>query len=174
MNARAPLYVASLLCFLAVACAPPAEQAEPSGGEAVSTEADVEAIHAVMERWTVALNTESTDGMLALLTDDTNYMSPNESVIVGQAAVRSWLDGLFAGEGAVEFTIDAVEVRVAGDWAVGRGTYTSTAPAEGGESATVPGKWIIIYERGADGAWRGASTIWNIDVEGPWVAPASE
>jgi len=167
MTARAPLYVASLLCFLAVACAPPAEQAEPSGGEAVSTEADVEAIHAVMERWTIGLNTEDTGAMLALLTDNTNHMGPNEPAISGHAAVSLWFETMFAGEGAPVFTIETGEVRVAGDWAVGRGSYSFTAPQEGGEEATVPGKWIIIFERGADGAWRSASTIWNLDVPEP-------
>ena len=167
MNARAPLYVASLLCFLAVACAPPAEQAEPSGGEAVSTEADVEAIHAVMDRWTTGLNTEDTDAMLALLTDDTNHMAPNEPALSGHAAAGGWFDEMFAGEGAAVFTIKTGEVRVAGDWAVGRGTYSFNAPQEGGEEATVSGKWVIIFERGADEAWRAASTIWNLDVPEP-------
>jgi uncharacterized protein (TIGR02246 family) len=167
MNARAPLYVASLLSFLAVACAPPAEQAEPSGGEAVSTEADVEAIRGVMDRWTAGLNTEDTDAMMALLTDNTNHMAPNEPAISGHAAVSGWFDQMFAGEGAPVFTLETGEVRVAGDWAVGRGIYSFTVTAEDGESATVPGKWMIIFERGTDGAWRAASTIWNLDVPEP-------
>ncbi len=167
MNARAPLYVASLLCFLAVACAPPAEQAESSGAETVSTEADVEAIRGVMDRWTTGLNAEDTDAMLALLTDGTNHMGPNEPAISGHAAVGGWFDAMFAGEGAPVFAIETDEVRVAGDWAVGRGVYSFTVPAEDGESATVPGKWMIIFERGADGAWRAASTIWNLDVPEP-------
>jgi uncharacterized protein (TIGR02246 family) len=167
MNARAPLYVASLLCFLAVACAPPAEQAESSGAETVSTEADVEAIRGVMDRWTTGLNAEDTDAMLALLTDGTNHMGPNEPAISGHAAVGGWFDAMFAGEGAPVFAIETDEVRVAGDWAVGRGVYSFTVPAEDGESATVPGKWMIIFERGTDGAWRAASTIWNLDVPEP-------
>jgi len=167
MNARAPLYLASLLCFLAVACAPPAEQAESSGGEAVSTEADVAAIRGVMDRWTAGLNSEDTGAMLAVLTDDTNHMGPNEPAISGHAAVGGWFDAMFAGEGAPVFSIETGEVRVGGDWAVGRGVYSFTVTAEDGESATVPGKWMIIFERGADGAWRAASTIWNLDVPEP-------
>lgn len=167
MNARAPLYLASLLCFLTVACAPPAEQAESSGGEAVSTEADVEAIRGVMDSWTVGLNTEDTGAMLAIMTDNTNHMGPNEPPISGHGAVGGWFDAMFAEEGAPVFAIETDEVRVAGDWAVGRGTYSFTVTAEDGESATVPGKWMIIFERGADGAWRAASTIWNLDVPEP-------
>jgi uncharacterized protein (TIGR02246 family) len=167
MNARATLYLASLFCFLAVACAPPAEQAESSGGEAVSTEADVEAIRGVMDSWTVGLNTEDTGAMLALLTDNTNHMGPNEPALSGHADVGGWFDATFAEEGAPVFAIETNEVRVAGDWAIGRGVYSFTVTAEDGESATVPGKWMIIFERGADGAWRAASTIWNLDVPEP-------
>jgi uncharacterized protein (TIGR02246 family) len=167
MNARAPLYLASLLGFLTVACAPPAEQAESSEGEAVSTEADVEAIRGVMDSWTIGLNTEDTGAMLALMTDNTNHMGPNEPALSGHGAVGGWFDATFAEEGAPVFAIETNEVRVAGDWAVGRGTYSFAVTAEDGESATVPGKWMIIFERGADGAWRAASTIWNLDVPEP-------
>ena len=165
MSARVPLFLSSLVCFFAIACAP-AEQAETAAPaqEPVSTEADEAAIREVMDRWTEYLNTESTDGMMRILTENTNHMGPNEPMLIGQADVRAWFDAIFEPEGAAEFTITTAEVRVAGDWAVGRGSYTSTAPDESGEPATVPGKWVIIFDRGADGAWRAASTIWNIDV----------
>jgi uncharacterized protein (TIGR02246 family) len=133
----------------------------------VSTEADVEAIHGVMERWTAGLNSEDSDAMMALLTEDTNHLGPNEPAIGGRAAAGGWFDAMFAEAGAPVFAIEMVEVRVAGDWAVGRGIYSFTVTAEDGESATVPGKWMIIFERGADGAWRAASTIWNLDVPEP-------
>ncbi len=133
----------------------------------MSTEADVEAIRGVMDRWTMGLNAEDTDAMLALLTDGTNHMGPNEPAISGHAAVGGWFDAMFAGEGAPVFSIETGEVRVAGDWAVGRGIYSFTVTDEGGESESVPGTWMIIFERGADGAWRSASTIWNLDVPEP-------
>lgn len=167
MNARTPLSAVSFLLILAAACAPPpAEQGEPAE-EAVATAADVEAIRGVMDQWTLALNTEDTDAMMALLTEGTHHMAPNEPGLTGQAPVRGWFDAMFAEEGAPVFSIQTEEVRVAGDWAVGRGSYSFTVAAEGAEPMTVPGKWMIIYERGADGAWRAASTIWNLDVPEP-------
>ena len=167
MNARKTFGTAVLLCLLAVACAPPAEQEEPSGEQAMTTEADVAAIRDVMDRWTIALNTEDTDAMLALLTEDTQHLGPNEPALRGHAAVGSWFDAMFAEEGAPVFSIETTDVRVASDWAVGQGVYSWTVPAEGGEEMTVPGKWMILFERGADGAWRAASTIWNLDVPEP-------
>lgn len=168
MNTRAHLSAVSLSCLVAIAaaCSRPAEQQAPAE-EAVSTAADADAIRAVMDQWAVALNAEDTDAMMALLTENTHHLAPNEPALTGQGPVRGWFDAMFAEEGAPVFSIQTDEVRVAGDWAVGRGTYSFTVGAEGAEPMTVPGKWMIIFERGADGNWRAASTIWNLDVPEP-------
>jgi len=42
-----------------------------------------------------------------------------------------------------------------GDMAHEHGTYTATAtPKAGGEPTTDNGKYLVIFERGADGTWR--------------------
>jgi uncharacterized protein (TIGR02246 family) len=166
MSARSSLYAVAFFLLLGAACSPPAEQAEPSSEATVSTEADVEAITAVMGQWAAALNAEDTDAMMMLHTEGTVQLPPNEPPTEGKDAVRAWFDAMFAAEGAPAFAIQTGEVRVAGDWAVGRGSYSWTASTEEG-TMTVPGKWMILFERGADGAWRAANTIWNIDVPEP-------
>ena len=60
MRTRVPLLAALGSCFVFAACTPPAEQAEPSGGEVVSTEADEAAIRGLMDRWTDGLNAKVT------------------------------------------------------------------------------------------------------------------
>ncbi len=157
----------SCILTLAIACAPAPEQEQPAVEEAVSTEADVAAIHALMDRWAEGLNNEDTDAMLALFTPGTVFMPPDEPAITGTEAVRSRFDAQFAEEGTVEYSIQTDEVKVAGDWAAGRGTYTFSSASEEGEPVTNSGKWIILYERGADGSWRSASLVYNFDAPQP-------
>ncbi len=157
----------SCILTLAIACAPAPEQEEPAVEEAVSAEADVAAIHALMDRWAEGLNNEDTDAMLSLFTPGTAFMPPDEPAITGTEALRSWFDASFAEEGALEYSIQTDEVKVSGDWAAGRGTYTFSSAVEEGEPVTNSGKWIILYERGADGSWRSASLVWNFDAPQP-------
>ena len=157
----------SVVLALAIACAPAPEQEEPAVEEAVSAEADVAAIHALMDRWAEGLNNEDTDAMLSLFTPGTVFMPPDVPAITGTEAVRSWFEETFAGEGAFEYSVQTDDVKVAGDWAAGRGTYTFSSASEEGEPTTNSGKWIILYERGADGSWRSASLVWNTDAPQP-------
>ena len=166
MRAHIAAPAVSCILTLAIACAPASEQEEPAIEEAVSTEADVAAIHAVMDRWAEGLTNQDTDAMLSLFTTGTVFMPPDQPAITGKEAVRGWFDALFAG-GTVEYSIQADEVKVAGDWAGGRGTYTFSSASEEGEPVTNSGKWIILYERGADGSWRSASLVWNTDAPQP-------
>jgi ketosteroid isomerase-like protein len=54
------------------------------------------------------------------------------------------------------------EVRVAGDWAYSRGTYSATlTPKAGGEPREDSGKYLTILERQSDGSWKIARDCFN-------------
>jgi ketosteroid isomerase-like protein len=56
------------------------------------------------------------------------------------------------------------EIRVTGDWAYSRYSYTwILTPVPGGESVEVSGKGIWIVQRQPDGSWKIAREIWNND-----------
>jgi len=59
---------------LAVACASPAEEQEPAVAEAVSMEADIEAIRDWVDAYVVAINAADTDAWLALIAYDVLWM----------------------------------------------------------------------------------------------------
>ena len=64
----------------------------------------------------------------------------------------------------VKLIVEVLEVRVAGDWAFARMTYTETlTPKAGGEPTEDSGRWLVIYERQPDGAWKIYLEIWNSD-----------
>ena len=60
------------------------------------------------------------------------------------------------------------EVHVADEWAFERGTYTVTFTPKG-TMLTVQdvGKYLTIYQRQADGAWKMARDIWNSNTPLP-------
>ena len=131
------------------------------------TSADQQNISQVGERELSAFSAGDIDGNLATLTQDVVMMPPNEQLLTGAAAVRSWLRSVHE-----QFKINAryteSQVVVAGDWAiqryVGVGTIT---PKKGGRPIEERFKGIHIYQRQPDGSWRIAQDIWNSDSPPP-------
>ncbi len=148
---------------LTVACVPPPEQQEPAVEEAISTEADIEAIRDWVDAYVAVINAADADAWLALMADDVLWMRPGGSTLVGKETIGSW--GRDAFEYAeLEFAYTTDEVVVSGDLAYVRGTHTVVVvPRAGGERWQVTGKHIYILRRQPDGAWKATRSIWNSD-----------
>ena len=139
------------------ACTPAAEQ------EVATTEASVEAINGERQTLRAALYSGDVDILMALWSEDGVVMPPNEPSVTGKEAIRSWLQDLL-NQFAVQLTITSEEVEVFGDWAFVRTTYTTAqTPKAGGEVVEESGKNIWIWKREADGSWKLAHNIWNLD-----------
>ena len=145
------------LCMLA--CQPAEEPAEP-----VSTEADVEALRDMMRQIDAAINAGNLDGPMAFYADDAVQMPPNIPIFIGKEAIRSGLEEFLAAN-TVEQRSTVEDIRVSGDWAFLRLSYTmSITSKDGGDTTTEVGKWVLICQRQADGSWRIATEIWNTDA----------
>jgi uncharacterized protein (TIGR02246 family) len=128
---------------------------------------DVHAIERVRAAHVTALNQSDAAALAGLFTPEGVQMPPNEPPNVGEAAIRRWLQN-FLDQFHTEFALSPDEVRVAGDWAFERGSYTLTLSHRGGPGSFQDrGKYITIYERQAGGAWRMASDIWNSNQPPP-------
>ena len=56
------------------------------------------------------------------------------------------------------------EVRVIGDCGFDRGSFEFTvAPRSGGQTSRETGKYLFLYTRAADGSWKIARAIVNLD-----------
>jgi len=125
--------------------------------------ADIQAIKKSLEDYSKAVNAGDADGAVAMMTDKTIYADNHLPVAVGKAAVRSLkaaLNSLFT----TEFPAQVDDVRVVGDMAVARGTWTVklTPKTEGMASVSDTGSWILVATRQTDGSWK-----WD------WVVPNS-
>lgn len=133
-------------------------------GTADTTEADVEAIRAVLLAELDAARAGDTEAFTAVFTDDVIVVPPNAPSIAGDA-VPGWVDGFMGA-----FTVDVEpyfddEIVVSGDIAYhAYGFQWTVTPKEGGDGVTERGRGIHILRRGADGSWKIAHDVWVPDA----------
>ena len=103
--------------------------------------------------YVAAINSNDTDRILALMSEDIVFQVPGEPELIGKAAVRGWAAGFFA---AFEAQWDKTEHALAqsGDLAVSRYTYTAAyRSSEDGAEVGETGKGTCIYRREPSGEW---------------------
>lgn len=142
--------------------------AQPSPTPSGNTEADRQTITQVREQEIALFSAGNIDNVLAVFTDDLVLMPPNEPVLVGKDAARSWLQEMYR-QFKIEGTYTSVsDLTVAGDWAFERMAFTlKLTPTGGGAAVEDVGKGFHIYRRQGDGAWKIAQDIWNSDKPVP-------
>lgn len=103
--------------------------------------------------YVAAINSNDTDRILALLSDEVVFQVPGEPELIGKEAVREWASGFFAGfEAHWDKTEHALEQ--SGNLVVSRYTYTARYRSrEDGSEVNETGKGTCIYRRLASGDW---------------------
>lgn len=125
---------------------------------ASATEAEIEAARA---QWMELFS--AGDGMAVAeqsFTADAMLLPPDSSPVVGREAIAKFWQGAFDA-GVTGLKLDTISVEVTGDTGIVTGFWTVTVPAEGGGTAEVSGKEILVYKKEADGVWRASRDIWN-------------
>ncbi len=131
--------------------------------------ADVAAIKEVSVAIDRAFTAGDAAALAALVTEDAIWMPPEEPAISGRAGVEARYNDLFAelhGQfTSVAHSLEVIEVRVCGDWAMARGRYRlelrlPTVP----RPIVITGKNVHTYLRQPNGSWLIASDIWNSDA----------
>ena len=143
------------------ACGRQASRANPS------TEADRDAIRAVLAEAMAAHKAGDVGRWSAIFTDDAVLMFSNRPPIIGKEAVQK-----LARERFERFTatvaIEPVELEICGDWAFARTAVSGTMnPKDGSAPSAVDLKEIAIYRRQANGTWKVARLIGNSNRPAP-------
>jgi ketosteroid isomerase-like protein len=139
-----------------VACSRPSESGT---SDRVALQAGVDS---AANRLLTALRTDSPDSLLALMAGDVVIMPPNEAVLKGKAAVRSWYDQFLTQMRTTSLTITDREVLVADEWATEIATFEWTlAPVAGGSPVIDRGSYVQVWRRGPDGRWLFSRELWN-------------
>lgn len=171
---RLPTVLASLSLLASLvlvgACNTPEEEVDSGSADtaAATSEADARAefeaaFQELVAEWDRSLNAGEVDAALALYSSDPVAMPPDQPAAIGTEAVRGVLEAIISQPGLqLENTME--DFRLDGDLAAVRGSYSLTTTPEGGEPVSVTGKWVAIAERQADGGWRTATNVWNLDT----------
>jgi uncharacterized protein (TIGR02246 family) len=124
---------------------------------------DREAILQLGKEWEEAVGSRDLDRILSLVTEDVVFLPHGSASIAGKQAVRETYRALFARY-SIQQTFAPEEIQIGGDWAFTRGADLLTlVPLDGGVPIVIRARGISILKRGADGAWKFARGISNLD-----------
>jgi len=132
------------------------------------TETDVRQIDDILRRIEAAENAGDATAMIDLLAEDAVIMAPDQPVQEGKAACAAFLTDVIASlfeQFDRRIAYVSAEVRVIGEYAFDRGSFAfSIAPRSGGDTSRETGKYLFLYSRAADGSWKIARAIVNLDA----------
>lgn len=155
---------AHLLALVAtVACSKPS--AAPSAQDRVALQAGLDS---AANRLLTALRNDNPDSLLALMADDLLLMPPNEPVLKGKVAVRTWYEHLLTQLRTNSLIVTDREVRVDGDLATEVATFEwALAPVAGGSPVSDRGHYIQVWRHEPDGRWLLSREMWNSTIPIP-------
>ena len=150
------LVLAVTLIILSARCVPPVPPPTPADARA--------AVEAIFAKYAASLSAGDADGWATLWVEDGVQMAPDAPPVFGKSQIRENLRGLLA-QFRFDMRIRTEEVRTADDWAFARGMYSAIlTPKAGGSQIPIDGKFLTIFARQSDGAWKIYRDIFNSNV----------
>lgn len=123
------------------------------------------AIRAASDDWGKAMTARDVQKTISFYADDGSYF-PNRPLIRSRDELRKFWTQLFAIPGP-GFTCDTTRVEVArsGDLAYETGTCELTTTGSNGKLRTEKQKYVVVWKKQNDGAWKAAVDIDNTDED---------
>jgi ketosteroid isomerase-like protein len=123
-------------------------------------------------QWSKDAGAKDVDKAVSYYAESAVVMPPNASAATTKESIRNaWKEMLTAPGAAISWKATKVEVAKAGDLAYVSGTYEETTTDASGRSVKDHGKYVEIFKKQADGAWKVVVDVWNSDLP---VAPAEK
>jgi ketosteroid isomerase-like protein len=135
-----------------------ASAAKPPGAADAIQRLDAEFMKAASAKNAAAL-------VKAFYAPDAVLMPPNHALVEGRDNIQGFLQGLI-DSGLTSIKLETTTTASAGDLAYGRGQYTLALSPPGGAPVQDVGKYVVVYRRQPNGAWRAVSDIFNSDQPG--------
>ena len=132
--------------------------------EKVDIEADREALTKMLEEWDMNVKAGNFEAQVEFYTDNAITMGTVENIregeIVGKKAIRNSTKAFHEQFNITKCDNKAEDIRVSGDLAVTRGSFSGTfVPKDGGEPIHQKSLWVGVFERQLDGSWKCAYDI---------------
>jgi uncharacterized protein (TIGR02246 family) len=115
-----------------------------------------------------ALSRGDAAAIAAMYTEDAQLMPPNGAAARGPVEIRAfWEGGMKAG--VKRLRIETQELETNGEVAVETGHYQMVMQPAGGAEVTDEGKYLVVWHRQTDGAWKLHRDIFNSNLPLPSV-----
>lgn len=117
--------------------------------------ADISAIQALNQQWEDHFENHDLAGLTALFTEDCVRMPQGGPASVGRPALQAAYRQDFAEvwKTRAKVRLNAQEILVDGEYAFARGADTLIRDEDGSQVGET-GKWLFVYRRQPDGAWK--------------------
>jgi uncharacterized protein (TIGR02246 family) len=110
--------------------------------------------------FSAAFNRGDVKAVAAMYTEDAIALPPDADIVRGRTAIEKlWTDAMASGMKSITFTV--LDVQSSGDLAVETGRAAIGLQTAGQPVTTQAGKYVVVWQRGADGQWRLLRDIWN-------------
>jgi len=109
-----------------------------------------------------AFNAKDVGQILDVYTENATFMPPNQPVLRGKTAIKSFFDDLLKS-GATNLKIDVGEVSGHGPLAYQSGTYEMDLKPATGTPGRDRGKYLFVLRKMQIG-WKLEYTMWNSDL----------
>jgi ketosteroid isomerase-like protein len=104
-----------------------------------------------------ALERKNYADVAALYTENAKLLPPDAAIVAGRGAIEAFWREAATASGIVGATLRTLDLEVAGDTAYEVGEAALALSSGQGP----PVKYVVVWKRGGDGAWRIHRDIWN-------------
>jgi uncharacterized protein (TIGR02246 family) len=126
--------------------------------------AEANRIRALESEWVEAVKSNDVARFVSYYADDASVFAPNAPIATGQAAIRKLYESLMRAPGfSLTFKSDKVVITNAADMAHTQGAYRLTMNDAQGRPQVEIGKFVVVWRKQADGAWKVFADIFNSD-----------
>jgi ketosteroid isomerase-like protein len=130
--------------------------------------ADEASLRALDTEWSKAAVAKDLDRSVAYLADDTMMLPPNAPPVNGKEAVRKFWSDMLALPGlALSWQTTKAEAAKSGDLGYTWGTYEMTVNDAKGNPNTDRGKYLTVWKKQPDGAWKCLVDSFSSDLPVP-------
>jgi len=110
-----------------------------------------------------AVRSGNATALASLYTEDTRFLPAKGEMIQGSEGVEAYWAGALQS-GIKEIVLTTVEIIGMGDMVCEIGKAAVTIQPEGQETIEDIGKYVVIWKKTADGAWKLHVDIWNTNL----------
>jgi uncharacterized protein (TIGR02246 family) len=129
--------------------------------------ADIKAIETIEAEWVKAIGSKDIEKWVRYYADDATILLPNAPPVNGKDNIRASLKPRLSDPN-FSLTFRPAKIEVSTDLAYVQGAYSSTrTDRKTMEAVTDQGKYLTVYKKQADGAWKAIHDMVSSDMPRP-------